>query len=89
MGDIEPIRKTPLKPTSAFAIEIAMGNSSASLPPQHQDHQPGVESAMQPRPSSPMQDYVGSGKPSGKVAVAFANEGTRECVALAAAMHRT
>lgn len=40
-----------------------------SPPPQHQDRQPGVESVMQPRPASSMENYKGSGKLSGKVAL--------------------
>ncbi len=38
-------------------------------PPQHQDHQPGVESEMQPRPQSLMESYKGAGKLTGKVAL--------------------
>jgi NAD(P)-dependent dehydrogenase (short-subunit alcohol dehydrogenase family) len=38
-------------------------------PPQHQDHQPGVRTEMQPRPSDCALDYRGSGKLTGKVAV--------------------
>ena len=39
------------------------------LPPQHQDQQPGIESAMQPRPTAEDQAYRGSGKLRDKVAL--------------------
>ena len=38
-------------------------------PPQEQDRQPGVESAMRPRPQTRRPEYRGSGKLDGKVAV--------------------
>jgi NAD(P)-dependent dehydrogenase (short-subunit alcohol dehydrogenase family) len=40
-----------------------------SQPPQHQDRQPGIESAMTPRPESDRPEYRGSGKLAGKVAL--------------------
>jgi NAD(P)-dependent dehydrogenase (short-subunit alcohol dehydrogenase family) len=39
------------------------------LPPQHQDQQPGIESAMQPRPIAEDRAYQGSGKLRDKVAL--------------------
>jgi NAD(P)-dependent dehydrogenase (short-subunit alcohol dehydrogenase family) len=39
------------------------------LPAQHQDHQPGVETKMQPEPISVDPNYKGSGKLSSKVAI--------------------
>jgi hypothetical protein len=39
------------------------------LPPQHQEQQPGIESAMQPRPTAEDQAYRGSSKLRDKVAL--------------------
>jgi len=41
--------------------------SSHQQPPQHQDQQPGIESAMMPRPTAEDPSYRGSGKLHGKV----------------------
>lgn len=63
--------------------------SKQTLPPQHQNHQPGIESEMNPLPKFESQNYAGSGKLKDKkaiitggdsgigraVAVAFAKEG--------------
>ncbi|WP_292931968.1 SDR family oxidoreductase [Noviherbaspirillum sp.] len=48
-----------------------MSNQEAKpdIPPQHQEHQPGSEAAMRPRPESEMRNYKGSGKLKGKVAL--------------------
>ncbi len=48
-----------------------MSNQQAKpdIPPQHQDHQPGSEAAMQPRPEAEMRNYKGSGKLQGKIAI--------------------
>ncbi|MCF4097527.1 SDR family oxidoreductase [Maritalea mediterranea] len=46
-----------------------VGVQGETRPPQHQEHQPGVESEMQPRPQSLMENYQGSGKLEGKVAL--------------------
>lgn len=43
--------------------------SKPSFPPQHQDHQPGSEAAMVPKPQAEMKDYKGSGKLKGRIAI--------------------
>src|SRR4051812_40572354 len=40
-----------------------------AFPAQHQEHQPGSEAAMKPRPAPEEADYRGSGKLKGKVAL--------------------
>ena len=40
-----------------------------SFPPQHQQHQPGTETKMNPQPDSVRSDYKGSGKLEGKTAI--------------------
>lgn len=40
-----------------------------AFPPQHQTHQPGVESEMNPRPISVDENYKGSGKLANKTAI--------------------
>jgi hypothetical protein len=65
------------------------------IPPQHQEHQPGSEAAMTPRPESAGREYKAAGKLQGKVAlisggdsgigravaVTFAKEGANVVVA--------
>ncbi|WJH35867.1 SDR family oxidoreductase [Paenibacillus sp. CC-CFT747] len=50
-----------------------MGSSSTSdkqtMPPQHQNQQPGIESEMTPKPKAVDRKYKGSGKLQGKVAI--------------------
>ncbi|MCL6570213.1 MAG: SDR family oxidoreductase [Bacillus sp. (in: Bacteria)] len=41
----------------------------STFPPQHQDHQPGVENEMNPRPISFDPDYKAGGKLAGKTAI--------------------
>lgn len=45
-----------------------MGQTTQAFPAQSQQY-PGSESRMQPRPRAEMEDYVGSGKLTGKVAI--------------------
>ena len=40
-----------------------------AFPPQHQQHQPGVETKMDPNPESVKAEYKGSGKLKGKTAI--------------------
>lgn len=44
-------------------------NTPKEFPPQHQDHQPGIEGLMQPEPQSVDPKYTGSNKLKGKVAL--------------------
>ena len=45
------------------------GEQNQTMPPQHQDQQPGIESEMNPRPQAEDARYQGSGKLTGKVAL--------------------
>jgi NAD(P)-dependent dehydrogenase (short-subunit alcohol dehydrogenase family) len=45
------------------------GQDEKTIPPQHQDHQPGSEAAMTPRPESSGRNYRACGKLQGKVAL--------------------
>lgn len=44
-------------------------SNKQGFPPQHQDHQPGTEPEMKPQPKSVDDNYKGSGKLTGKVAL--------------------
>lgn len=46
-----------------------MPEAKQSKPPQHQDHRPGIESEMIPRPKAAVKPYRGSAKLQDKVAV--------------------
>lgn len=48
---------------------MASQQENQTLPPQHQDQQPGHESAMNPRPESTGSSYKAAGKLNGKVAI--------------------
>ncbi|MET1077687.1 MAG: SDR family oxidoreductase [Pseudomonas sp.] len=59
-------------------------HSEQTLPPQHQDRQPGLESRMQPPPVYRNEHYKASGKLEGKVAVITgADSGIGRAVAIA------
>jgi hypothetical protein len=42
---------------------------SQTLPPQHQDRQPGLQHEMSPRPEAEMRHYQGAQRLAGKVAL--------------------
>ncbi|SFL75157.1 NAD(P)-dependent dehydrogenase, short-chain alcohol dehydrogenase family [Paenibacillus sp. 1_12] len=44
-------------------------STTQTMPPQHQNRQPGLESQMTPQPDSVDRNYKGSGKLQGKVAI--------------------
>ncbi|WP_046215576.1 SDR family oxidoreductase [Paenibacillus wulumuqiensis] len=46
-----------------------MSNRPESLPPQHQEKQPGIESEMTPRPQFEAPEYKAAGKLEGKAAI--------------------
>ncbi|MBT9569121.1 MAG: SDR family oxidoreductase [Thiobacillus sp.] len=46
-----------------------MEKSHPTIPPQHQNQQPGHEDVMRPSPQSDMAGYMGSGKLTGQVAI--------------------
>lgn len=46
-----------------------MSDQEQKFPPQHQDHQPGLEHEMTPKPQAQAPHYQGSGKLNGKVAL--------------------
>jgi NAD(P)-dependent dehydrogenase (short-subunit alcohol dehydrogenase family) len=48
---------------------VAEGQQTQTMPPQHQDRQPGIEAQMTPRPRAEDEQYRGSGKLRGKVAL--------------------
>ncbi len=48
-----------------------------TLPPQHQQRQPGVEHAMHPEPIYLADDYRAAGKLTGKVAIPRRGETSR------------
>jgi len=49
--------------------DMEKGESNETLPAQHQDRQPGLESQMTPQPVYIRDSYKGSGKLAGKVAI--------------------
>ncbi|MFB0844956.1 SDR family oxidoreductase [Paenibacillus oleatilyticus] len=52
-----------------------------TMPAQHQDRQPGIESRMTPKPKSVDRNYKGSGKLHGKVAVITGGDSGIGCAA--------
>ncbi|MEK8127541.1 SDR family oxidoreductase [Paenibacillus filicis] len=50
-------------------MSVTTKDRKQTLPPQHQDRQPGLESEMKPKPVAVDRTYRGSGKLQGKVAL--------------------
>jgi NAD(P)-dependent dehydrogenase (short-subunit alcohol dehydrogenase family) len=50
-------------------MSSSTGDNKQTMPPQHQDRQPGLESEMTPKPAAVDRKYKGSGKLQGKVAI--------------------
>jgi hypothetical protein len=48
---------------------VAEEQQTQTMPAQHQDQQPGIEARMTPRPKAEDQQYRGSGKLQGSVAL--------------------
>lgn len=44
-------------------------NQKQTMPPQHQNEQPGIESKMNPQPEFERASYKAAGKLTGKVAI--------------------
>jgi NAD(P)-dependent dehydrogenase (short-subunit alcohol dehydrogenase family) len=51
------------------AADMAEGQQAQTMPPQHQDQQPGIEAQMTPRPKAEDRQYRGSGKLEDKAAL--------------------
>jgi NAD(P)-dependent dehydrogenase (short-subunit alcohol dehydrogenase family) len=62
---VPPVQRRNRKGTAMAQQDAA----APSIPAQHQEHQPGKQGQMHPRPQAEMKNYKGSGKLKGKIAL--------------------
>lgn len=71
LSEIQSLRRRSKRPTKDNRMTAGGEDDhpSSPQPPQHQDHRPGSEAEMHPKPKSDDPDYQGSGKLKDKVAL--------------------